>query len=98
MQTANKLEIHHDPQARKYYAVVEGQEALLQYSEAGPQTLNFWRTFVPVPLRGKGIADEIVRHALEDVQAKGFKIVPSCWFVDVYIQRHSRFQEMVASR
>jgi hypothetical protein len=98
MQTAHSLDIRHDPQSRKYYAIVDGQEAVLQYSEAGPQTLNYWRTFVPVPLRGKGIADEIVRHALEDALEKGLKIVPSCWFVDVYIQRHTRFQGLVASR
>ena len=98
MQTAHSLDIRHDPQARKYYAIVDGQEAVLQYSEAGPGTLNYWRTFVPVPLRGKGIADEIVRHALEDALEKGLKIVPSCWFVDVYIQRHARFQGMVVTR
>lgn len=90
------LDIRHDPQARKYYALIDGQEALLQYSEAGDRTLNFWRTFVPVPLRGKGIADEIVRHALEDALEKGYRIVPSCWFVDVYIRRHTRYQNMVA--
>lgn len=92
------LDIQHDPQAKKYYALIDGKEALLQYTEAGDGTLNFWRTFVPVELRGRGIADEIVRHALDEALEKGYRIVPSCWFVDVYMQRHSRYKEMVAAR
>ena len=90
-----EIEVHHDPQARKYFARIDGQESLLQYREAGDRTLDYWRTFVPVPLRGRGIAEEIVRVALEDALREGNRIIPTCWFVDVYIRRHRRYQELV---
>jgi predicted GNAT family acetyltransferase len=91
-----ELEVQHDEQRKKYYAVVDGHESVCEYGEAGDRTLNFWHTFVPPALRGRGIADELVRQALEDVLARGYKVIPSCWFVRVYIDRHPRYQPLVA--
>jgi predicted GNAT family acetyltransferase len=90
------IEVQHDEKAKKYYAVVDGLESVCEYGEAGERTLNFWHTFVPPQLRGRGIAEELVRQALDDAQAKGYKVIPSCWFVRVYIQRHAQYQPMVA--
>ena len=90
------LAVHHDEQGKKYYAVVDGLESVCEYGEAGERTLNFWHTLVPPELRGRGIADELVRQALDDVLAKGYKVIPSCWFVRVYIQRHAKYQPLVA--
>ena len=91
-----ELEVQHDEGARKYYALIDGRESVLEYSEAREGTLNFFHTYVPPELRGRGIADEIVRHALDDAERRGMKVIPSCWFVRVYIQRHSRYQPLVA--
>lgn len=91
-----ELEVQHDEQSKKYYTVVDGHESVCEYGEAGDRTLNFWHTFVPPALRGRGIADELVRQALEDVLARGYKVIPSCWFVRVYIDRHPRYQPLVA--
>jgi predicted GNAT family acetyltransferase len=91
-----ELEVQHDEQRKTYYAVVDGHESVCEYGEAGDRTLNFWHTFVPPALRGRGIADELVRQALEDVLARGYKVIPSCWFVRVYIDRHPRYQPLLA--
>ena len=82
------LDVKHDEQAGKYYALVDGLESVLKYSPAGERTLNFWSTYVPPELRGRGIADEIVRVALDDALEQGYKVIPSCWFVRVYMDRH----------
>ena len=91
-----ELAVQHDERARKYYALVDGRESVLEYSEAREGTLNYFHTYVPPELRGRGIADEIVRYALEDAERHGMKVIPSCWFVRVYIQRHTRYQPLVA--
>jgi uncharacterized protein len=90
------LTVQHDEQAGKYKAVVDGYESVCEYRPAGERTLDFCHTFVPQELRGRGIADELVRHALDDVLARGYKVVPSCWFVRAYIQRHAKYQPLVA--
>lgn len=92
-----KLDVQHDEKARKYYALIDGREALLTYHPVGEGTLNFAHTYVPPELRGRGIADELVRQALEDTLQRGYRVIPSCWFVSVYIDRHPRYQEALAS-
>ena len=90
------LEVEHDEKAGKYYALIDGLEAVCEYGAAGNGTLNFSHTFVPSELRGRGIAEELVRQALEDVLARGLKVIPSCWFVRRYIDRHPRYQPLLA--
>jgi uncharacterized protein len=82
------IEVKHDERAGKYYAVVEGRESVLKYGPAGEGALDYFSTYVPPELRGRGIADEIVRVALDEALDKGVKVVPSCWFVRVYMDRH----------
>jgi predicted GNAT family acetyltransferase len=90
------LDVKHDEKGGKYYALVDGRESVCDYHAAGNGTLNFSHTFVPPELRGRGIADELVRQALEDVLARGLKVIPSCWFVRRYIDRHPRYQALLA--
>jgi len=90
------LEVKHDEQAGKYYAVVDGLESVCEYGRTGDGVLNFQHTYVPPELRGRGIADELVRQALEDVLERGLKVIPSCWFVRLYIDRHARYQAALA--
>jgi uncharacterized protein len=90
------LDVKHDEKARKYYAVVDGRESVCEYGPAGEGVLNFTHTYVPPELRGRGIADDLVRHALDDVLARGLKVIPSCWFVRAYIDRHEKYQGALA--
>lgn len=91
-----QLEVQHDEAAHKYFVLVGGQESVVEYHPAGERTLNFWHTFVPPELRGKGIAEELVQQALEDVLRRGYRVIPSCWYVRLYIDRHPRFREALA--
>jgi uncharacterized protein len=91
-----KIDVQHDEKAGKYYAVVDGRESVCEYRPAGDRTLNFTHTYVPPELRGKGIADELVKQALEDALEKGYRVIPSCWFVQVYIDRHPRYQPVLS--
>jgi predicted GNAT family acetyltransferase len=91
-----EIDVKHDERTGKYYAVIDGREAVCEYGPAGEGRLNFFHTYVPNELRGKGIADELVRVALDDVLARGLKVVPSCWFVRVYIDRHEKYKAALA--
>jgi predicted GNAT family acetyltransferase len=91
-----EIDVKHDEQAGKYYAVIDGREAVCEYGPAGEGRLNFFHTYVPNELRGKGVADELVRVALDDVLARGLKVIPSCWFVRVYIDRHEKYKSALA--
>lgn len=92
------IEVKHDEAAKKYYAVVDGQESVCEYGVAGDKTLNFWHTYVPPALRGRGIAEQLVHHALEDARDRGYKVIPSCWYVRLYADRHPQLQDVLAGK
>jgi predicted GNAT family acetyltransferase len=91
-----KIEVQHDEAARKYYALVDGQESVCTYFPSGDKVLNFAHTFVPPAQRGRGIAEQLVQGAVEDARSRGFKIIPSCWYVRLYIDNHRELQDALA--
>jgi uncharacterized protein len=91
-----ELEVHRDDARRKYYADVEGHQALIRFAPAGDRTLDFQHTWVAPELRGRGIGEALVRRALDDVRAHGERIVATCPFVKAFLAKHPEYQELVA--
>lgn len=52
-------------------------------------------TEVPGELEGQGIASDLVKKVLADVQLKELKVVPLCPFIDKYIKRHPEWEFLV---
>jgi predicted GNAT family acetyltransferase len=71
---------------------VDGDRAYLAYMDLGKQTLDIYRTFVPNSLRGRGIAAALTEHALQYAEDKGYTVIPSCSYVERYMERRSRQQ------
>jgi len=42
-----------------------------------------------MPLRGRGVAAELTRHALDYAHGAGYTVIPSCSYVEWYIERQS---------
>jgi predicted GNAT family acetyltransferase len=89
-------EVLHDPEQHKFYATVDGHEGLLRYTLKEAGQVDFYSTFVPPELRGQGIAEQIVERGLTWAEAEGYRVVPSCWYVDAYLKRHPRFEKLRA--
>ncbi|SDS41976.1 hypothetical protein SAMN05216421_1492 [Halopseudomonas xinjiangensis] len=81
--------IIHDPAAKQFYMTVNGSRAYLAYMDLGKQTLDIYRTFVPDELRGRGLAAQLAEHALRYADARGYTVIPSCSYVERYMQRDS---------
>ncbi|MBB5801726.1 putative GNAT family acetyltransferase [Saccharothrix ecbatanensis] len=50
-------------------------------------------THTEVAIEGKGLGSKLVRHALEDVRAKGLTVVAQCPFVRGYLEKHPELIE-----
>lgn len=87
------IDVQHDPKQNKYYAVVDGYEGEATYSEESDGTRNFHHTFVPPELRGRGVAEAIVRHALDDTKKQGHRYIATCPYVKAFVERHPEYQE-----
>lgn len=64
----------------------------LTYQLKDEQTLIYDHTIVPKELGGRGVGSALAKHALDYAQTEGKKVVPQCWFVAKYIDRHPKYQ------
>lgn len=74
---------------------VEGKTAFANY-RLTPQAVVITHTETPAALRGRGIASELVKGALELIRADGRKVVAGCSFVVDYLRRHPEYQDLAA--
>lgn len=92
------LQVRHDEGNSRFVADVEGRECVLDYERRDENTLDYTHTFTPEPLRGRGIASDVVRYALEWARRQGNQVVASCPFVKSYVEEHPEFEDVVAEK
>jgi predicted GNAT family acetyltransferase len=73
----------------------DGVTAVANYTLDG-RVITFTHTEVPPQARHGGIASHLIEGALEQVRARGLKIVPRCSFVHAYLDKHPEFRDLVA--
>lgn len=84
--------IQHDPNDKQFYVTIDGTRAYLAYMDLGRKTLDIYRTFVPNALRGKGLAAKLTEHALQFAREGGYQVIPSCSYVERYMQRQEKLR------
>jgi predicted GNAT family acetyltransferase len=84
------INIQHDPYDKQFFITIDGTRAYLAYMDLGKKTLDIYRTFVPNGLRGKGLAAKLTEHALQFAHDKGYVVIPSCSYVERYMQRQKK--------
>lgn len=89
------FEVRHNAAAHRYEIDIDGHHAVADYELDGERQV-FTHTYVPPELRGKGLAEKLVRRALEDARSEGRKVVPACSYVAVFIERNKEFQALLA--
>ncbi|HEY7611792.1 MAG TPA: GNAT family N-acetyltransferase [Gemmatimonadales bacterium] len=88
--------VEHDLPSRRFTVAGSGGTAVLSYAAAGTDILELYSTYVPPADRGRGIAAQLVQAAVEYARAEGFRIIPSCWYVAVWLRRHPEHADLVA--
>lgn len=54
----------------------------------GVDELVLTRTFVQPALRGRGLAETLVRAALDFARAERLRVIPTCSYVAAFVDRH----------
>ncbi|MDN5570048.1 MAG: N-acetyltransferase [Propionibacteriaceae bacterium] len=55
-------------------------------------------TFVEPAHRGGSIAGDLVRFALDDIRAEGYRVQPTCPYVSRWIERNPDYADLVSDR
>ncbi|EQA64641.1 GNAT family N-acetyltransferase [Leptospira alexanderi] len=84
----------HSERESKFYTSLGDHESYLLYKEEG----DIWdlvSTYVPSELRGKGLAADLARTALDKARSLNKKIIPSCPYVVTFLNRHPNYNDLV---
>ena len=87
--------VRHNAAASRYEIEIDGHLSVAEYRLDGPQVV-FTHTMVPPELRGRGIAEKLVRAALDDARQAGRRVVPECSYVAKFIERHAEYRDLLA--
>lgn len=95
MKTDEKLMVRHNEAEQRFEAEVDGQVSVADYRIEGERMI-FTHTYVPPALRGRGIAEKLVRVALEHAREQRLRVVPACSYVEVFVERHAEYKPLLA--
>lgn len=85
------MEIQHDTAANRFIMRLdEDEQAELAYRELGGATVDFYRTFVPEPFRGRGLAAQLVKAGFTWARDAGLTIQTSCWYAGKKLQQQEQ--------
>lgn len=91
-----KMSVHHIPERQQFEAQLGNDTAVLTYTIRGNE-VSLDHTFVPDAFRGRGVAAELVRSAINEARERHWKLRPVCSYVVTYFERHPEFADVLIS-
>jgi predicted GNAT family acetyltransferase len=88
-------EVRDNAEKHQFELVVDGYTSLAEY-RLKPGVITFVHTEVPKELGGRGIGSKLAKGALDQVRARGLKVVPLCPFIKAWIEKHPEYQDLLA--
>ncbi|MCU0820921.1 MAG: N-acetyltransferase [Spirochaetes bacterium] len=85
-----KNKIEHDRKNCRFYTVIDGHEAYINYSRAGENRIDAFKTYVPDELRGRGVAADLAEALMSFAENECLLITPTCSYVKKYIENRNK--------
>jgi predicted GNAT family acetyltransferase len=90
------IPIHLNKDKHRFEMVIDGDYAVVNYRQSG-NIVNLVHTEVAEPLEGKGIAAALVEKTLQYLDEHQLRMIPSCSYVQQYLNRHPEWKRLVVS-
>lgn len=89
--------LEHDVVKSRWILKVNGEVAsALTYVDHG-DVVAMTSTFTNPHYRGQGLAAKVVEAAVADAEARERKVIPSCWYVAEWFEKHPENAHLLAS-
>ena len=89
------MKVEHDETGSRFVVHLDGDDAELDYTIVGPKLIDLQHTYVPASARGKGVAEALAEAAFEYARDRGYRVVPTCPFVRIWLRRHPEQAKLV---
>lgn len=87
--------VNHNPAASRFEATVEGHLCVADY-RVSDGVMTMAHTEVAPSLQGRGIAQALVKSALDWARCERLRVEPLCTYVAAYMRRHPETQDLLA--
>jgi uncharacterized protein len=88
-------EVKHVPGESRFETDLGDKTAYLDYHLAG-NVITFIHAYTPPEYRGKGIAAQVTKFALDYARENKLKVIPQCPYVRDYVERHGEYKALLA--
>ncbi|PZM89803.1 MAG: GNAT family N-acetyltransferase [Actinobacteria bacterium] len=89
--------VEDNPARRRFEILVDGCLVGFAVYELRQDTVVFLRTEINEAQQDRGIGNDLVRRALEQVRARGERVAAECPFVATYLERHPDYADLVVT-
>lgn len=91
------MEIEHIPAHHRFVVHLPGGDAVLAYRDTAAGPMDIRKVYVPESARGQGVGGALVEAALVHARAAGRRVIPTCWYVDTWVDQHPEFREVLVA-
>jgi uncharacterized protein len=93
-----RVDVVDNPAEDRYEARVDGTVAGSAFYHRTPGRIVFLHTEVDPAYEGHGVGSRLAQVALDNVRARGLRVVARCPFFARYIRHHPEYQDLLSSR
>jgi predicted GNAT family acetyltransferase len=90
-----EVTVRDNPAELRYEALADGELLGEIRYRTEPGLVVLVHTEVEPRAEGTGVGSQLVKRALDDIRARGLRVVPLCPFVTAYIRRHPDYADLV---
>ncbi|MDB5083079.1 MAG: acetyltransferase [Chloroflexi bacterium] len=90
------IKVENNKDEQRFETEINGYTGVAEYHINGNQMI-FTHTGVPRPIGGQGVANKLIKTALDYARENHLQVVPLCSFVSTYIRRHPEYKSLLSS-
>jgi predicted GNAT family acetyltransferase len=90
------IQVRDNAAQSRYEASVAGRLAGVLTYTVREDTAELLHTEVGDEFQGRGVAEDLVRQALDDARARGRRVVPTCPYVGRFLDKHPEYRDLAS--
>jgi uncharacterized protein len=87
--------VRDNPDALRYELVLDGEVVGEIRYRLRPGRISLVHTEVLPAYEGRGLAGQLAAGALDNIRARGLRVVAICPYVQAYIRRHPEYEDIL---